>query len=275
MSIKPFPFVVRDDDLSAHTPLAHLRSVYDPLFERGIRVSFAAIPYAYRVYHPEQNQFSQNDTGTWLGTRTDIIDYLTPYIQSGQVEIMMHGFDHRYKENAGNNNRLGECLWKNKHQLRRDFTQGKQHLEEIFHIHITSFVPPSNAINGVSVDILKEIGFLYLSGTINSTFNRTLTPENILRYIQYVSYRTIHGRPYPRAMHEGPLSSLTYHSLHSQKQLDNIIAHAKKSQEPIVLATHYWELYSNINHKRDLLLFALTRIQKMGGRSVLFRDILS
>ena len=70
--------IIRDDDLSFWTNPKEIEKVYKPLFNRKIKISFAAIPFAVNVFNAGnfdifyQDEYSQ----TPMSKNSEIVEYI-------------------------------------------------------------------------------------------------------------------------------------------------------------------------------------------------------
>lgn len=265
-------FIIRDDDLSFYTDLKKLKDLYDPIFERGFRVSFATIPCERKVKNKNNRKaYKQIDEWRWLGENEDLIKYIKPKVQAGQIEIMLHGFDHNYV--IAGDRFIGECVQKNKGDLLRDFSRGKKYLEELFGIEVLSFVPPSNQIDAKAIEVLGKVGIKNLSGAITPIFNRNLDLKNIFNWLKYVCYYVFNGRRYPYVLNNGTTDELTYYTLTTDlSKLKNDVDYCEEKGAPFVLAMHHWDLFED-DDKKEAFLGLLEYVGKKKHEELLFKNI--
>ena len=90
--------IIRDDDISYWTSVEEIDFIYRDLFDKGIKISFAVIPYAAKMYNlGDPHTFYQDENDSkWVGENTKLVKYLKEKIDKGLVEIMLHGYNHLY-----------------------------------------------------------------------------------------------------------------------------------------------------------------------------------
>ena len=265
-------FVIRDDDLSFYTDISKLKNLYDPVFKMGFKVSFAVIPRNSKTINiHNRRKYYQSEERSWIGENRELMKYIQPLVENNYIEIMLHGYDHKYEIKEGKF--IGECIQKNKLQLYQDLKEGKAYLEKVFTKNIYSFVPPSNQIDGKAIQILKQIGIKYLSGTITPTYNRKISLINTHNWLLYISHFLLHRTQYPFIMKEDRIKAITYYSINlSSKTLINKLSYCQKKGAPFVLLVHHWELYSNKKLKIKFYNF-LSEVKKNNFKLLQFHNI--
>ena len=275
-------FIIRDDDLSYWTRVKEIEKVYEPLFEKKIKVCFATIPFSVKMYNAgDFNTFYQDLEEKAIGNNKEIVEYIKEKIKDELVEIMLHGYNHLYsfecngkikfatKENLSpcreQNQKirfLGEYNYQDYENLNKKTKLGKEYLEDIFKIRIKNFVPPSNQINknGIKAIINNKLN---LSGLIGKKYNRELTFKGLLTWMDRVLWKIRYKNiTYPKIADYGKHKELTGYALTPStdwekyyKQLDFCI----KNNYPFQIATHYWELQDELKEKfYKVIDYALT-----------------
>jgi hypothetical protein len=264
-------FVIRDDDLSYYTDLQQIKRLYEPLFERGFKVSFATIPRERKVEHKEDRAlYKQYDEYGWVGDNASLVNYIKGLVDKDFVEIMQHGFDHSYCIVDGKKF-IGECIQKKQDILLKDFEEGKRHLEDIFGRRIVSFVPPSNQIDAKTVLVLKKIDIRFLSGLILPSFNRKLDYQNFSNWVISCAYRICRGHRFPYPMKNGSMKELTYYSLATLSDLKSQFDYCLCHNAPFVFAVHYWDILGN-KSKMNIFMEFLSYVESKNVEKVLFRE---
>lgn len=251
------PFAIRDDDLSYYTDLKELKKLYDPLLDRGFKVSFATIPNEkYTCHKGDRNKFYQLEEYKTIDANQEIMQYIKSQLAEEKIEIMLHGYSHEYR--VVNNHFIAECIHKAEKHLHSDLLQGKRYLEDLFNQSIVSFVPPSNQIGGKGVKVLGNIGIKYLSGTVNPLFNRPYNLSSIGSWVIYMMYYIKYKHRYANTLSNGYTQELTYYVLTPQIELEQLkqdFHFCLKHNTPFVLATHHWELFENSFMKETFVKF--------------------
>ena len=113
--------IIRDDDISYWTSVEEVDSKYRDYFERGIKISFAVIPCASKMYNlGDISTFYQDqDNSKWIGDNIDLVKYLKEKINKGLVEIMLHGYNHLYNFKSFDK-KLKVASKKNLHEYRSE-----------------------------------------------------------------------------------------------------------------------------------------------------------
>ena len=266
--------IIRDDDLSHWTNTKEISSIYDSLFGKNIKISFAVIPVSVKQYHLGNiggKFYQEENTEAWLGQNKEIVNYIKEKIDDGLVEIMLHGYNHLYsfecdgivktatkenlKEVRANNkkiNFLGEYNYQDYQTLYKKTKEGKEYLEDLFQVKIKNFVPPSNQINDDGVRAVVDNG-LNISGLIGKKYNREKTIRGAFTYFDRVMFSIINkGITYPKVANYGKHKELTGYALTPTTDWDRYerqLEYCLKHNLPFQLATHYWEIDGELKDK--------------------------
>jgi hypothetical protein len=246
-------FAIRDDDTSFFTQPEELEDVYGPVWGR-CPISLAVIPFSVPVHR--WNRFPDPE-GTGgpkaLGENRALVEYLRERVSAGMVEIMLHGYNHEYREYNGN--WVAEYRWKPESRLRQETMEGKRYLEELLGCRIKVFVPPSNSISKGGILAVEAAG-LHLSGIMGKGGDRPFSFSYLESYVKRWAYRATTGRPFPRSLRLGNHKELVAYALTpraSRTGLLSAIERCDRIEAPFVLATHYWEVRADAR-LRELLL---------------------
>lgn len=280
----PSNLIIRDDDLSFWTTVEEIDNLYKPLFQKKIKISFATIPFSVQMFNAGNFEtFYQDEHSAMpIGENKAIIEYLKEKISDGLVEIMLHGYNHLYsfeyegliqtatkenltpyREKHQNISFLGEYNYQSNEILEKKTKHGKEYLEDIFKVHITNFVPPSNQINKEGIHAIIKNN-LHLSGLIGTNYNRELTLKGIWTYFDRILFALQNrGTTYPKMANYGKHKELTGYALTPStnwtkynKQFKYCLEHSI----PFQIATHYWELDGQL--KNDFYQFIEQALQK-------------
>lgn len=265
--------IIRDDDLSYWTSPQDIEIVYKPLFDRKMKISFATIPFAVKMFNAGNfHTFYQDEsTSMPIDKNKDIVEYIIEKINDGLVEIMLHGYNHLYsfecdgviktatKENLEpcrkqnkKINFIGEYNYQDYEMLNKKTKKGKEYLEDLFKIKIKNFVPPSNQI---SKDGIKAIvnNNLNLSGLIGKKYNREKTFKGFITYLDRVKFSLQHKEiTYPKISDYGKHKELAGYALTPSTDWERYykqLEYCKNHDLPFQIATHYWELKGEIKEK--------------------------
>lgn len=265
--------VIRDDDLSFWTSLDEIYSVHEHLFSRKIKVSFAVIPFAVKMFYlGDFNSFYQDINNSMpLDKNKDLVEYLKEKINLGLVEIMLHGYNHIYffrygkdilpatfenlkpfRDSGRKVYFLGEYACQDYHTLKAKTKEGKKYLEDIFGIKIKNFVPPSNQISKEGIRAIID-NKLNLSGLIGKTYNRELTLRGLFSFIDRIFWKIRYKDiTYPKVVNYGFHKELVGYTLSPSSDFKRIykqLDFCSKNNYPFQIATHYWELKGILKYK--------------------------
>lgn len=256
-------FAIRDDDTSFWTDVEDLKKIYGSYLDEGYKVSFAVVPYSHKLYNgSDRDKFYISEEKKYIYKNEKLVLWLKEYIKKGQVEIMLHGFDHSYylkkdnlrgmlltkkikEKNKGKKIKIiPELEFKDYIQLKEEISKGKRILEETFGIKIKTFVPPSNTLKKEAVKAIIE-NDLNISGIIGRKINRLLTFKTLINYIIKNSHKIFKGYTYNKVLNyttHKEIASFTIAKKTNYKKYTENMSKLILSDEPFVLATHYWEL---------------------------------
>lgn len=175
---------IRDDDTNYFTSPEDLRAAYGDLWGE-ITISIAAIPFVHGsheitrkmpVYNIRRNMFrdlrkyelkmNSSQLAAYhklypLGNNKKLVDFLKFYINNQKIEILLHGYSHRYYEDGPE---FINCHM-NFYQIR----DGMEYLSKLFNQNIRYFVPPSNSIDVMNLTYLNQLRLsLMTSGGLTS-----------------------------------------------------------------------------------------------------------
>jgi len=263
-----FCIAVRDDDTSFWTAPWELETLYGKFFKKGLKLSLAVIPYAWRQVNAgvESEFFIDVNSGRrFIYENGSLVDYLKEKLREGKIEIMQHGYDHAYgvyleekkKEfltkdvreymrvtGVRNYKYLPECIFKSVEELKNDLRLGKEILEDTFQVKVRTFVPPGNALSKEAVKIIADLG-MNISGIIERKFNRPLSVRSVMNYVKRIIWKMRYNRPYPFVMNYGTHKELVAYAFTPSSNYEGLIEalnFCRRKRAPFVLATHYWEV---------------------------------
>ena len=241
---------IRDDDICYFTKPKELETAYDFLDEKCKIVSLSVVPFSF-PYHKKSNPYGVDVEAKYydIADNEELVEYLKTNLQSGKYEIMLHGFSHEYK--MVGDKWLPEMLWKDKKQIKDDLTNGKKHLEELFHCNIKIFVAPNNLISAKGIDVIEDLKMDF-SGTIWKKPDRKIDRYYIHNYIHRVYYSLSHGIPYSGKYNYSKHRELYAHKLRDDQYIEKVYNDCIDNGYNIVFYTHYWELNSDPKQKEML-----------------------
>lgn len=148
------PLLVRDDDTNFFTRSDMLESIYSSAWEKGLKISFAAIPMQKgtdNISVPPEMRASNSYFR--ITDNKKLVEYLKKKISDGKTEILQHGFSHHTYEN-------GHWEFGQKLDIKEDINLGKKILTEAFGIGPKIFVPPGEDITRNNIEAVVEAGLI-------------------------------------------------------------------------------------------------------------------
>lgn len=256
-------YIIRDDDTSYWTSADELEDKYGDLFQCGLKLSLAVIPFSVESYNfGVETEFHQDVNCRDIAENKEICKYLKEKVNAGNVEIMLHGYSHQYylynngtmlpatlenieiiKKKNEIPSFVGEFGYNNNEHASL-MSQGREHLEKLFNTPIKVFVPPSNQVSRTCASAL-DINNLNLSGIVTKNLNRNISVKTMISYYKRIYSKLLqsknHALPLSYKNHM-ELSALSVTPISGFDKLEPILQLAIRSHEPVQLATHYWEL---------------------------------
>lgn len=154
--------VVRDDDTSCLTSRLELETVYAPLWEKGLPVCLSVIPAHYSdiklEYYEQKFDYDPNITPIYQGIpqhhfildNSELSTYLDALVRQGVVEVVLHGFSHKYHEFAIEDpNKLETFLDAGSSMLRLALPE----------VTATTFIAPYDYLSAKATEIVLGKGY--------------------------------------------------------------------------------------------------------------------
>ena len=255
-------FAIRDDDTSFFTNPDELDAVYGPYWGK-IPISLATVPFSVPEHRGKSfDDRYPHDGEMPLGDNKPLVEWLKEKIRLGYVEIMLHGYNHRYKQINGH--WVGEYGWKSQQQLIEETARGKAYLEDLLKINIKVFVPPSNNIGKAGICAIRQVR-LNLSGIMGRSADRPWTLDYPAAYLKRWGWRLLKGGPYPYPIEFGGIRELRAYPLTPRANTDGLMNGLETCatiRAPFVIATHYWEFKDSPDMHETLLM-----LTEMAGQS--------
>ena len=230
----------RDDDLSFRSDLKE--------FEALIEIS--------SLYGPISVAFVPNisdDADVGYCTKNSHLDYnnFQRYILDGKVQLLMHGIQHTFENN--------EAEFERNVSISHDaLLLNKSHLEQVFKVPISTFVPPHNSISKSNYFKVSRIFRNLSTSFCHRPSERPLTAKHNYKLIKCASKIALYGnkvKSYQRCwvpLNDNGLTEYESVGLIPKYGIDNLqlafdhYCRAKTPQAPFCFNTHYWELTSNM-----------------------------
>ncbi len=274
--------IIRDDDLSFFTTVDEIEEIYAPFFKKGVKVSFATIPFSVKMYHAgDFNNFYQELKENPIDKNSSLIEYIKDKIKLDHVEIMLHGYNHLYafktkkgkiypatkknlepfRKSGKKITFLGEYNYQDFTTLFKKTKDAKEYLEDIFCTKIKNFVPPSNQIDKNGIKAISK-NSLNLSGMINRSYNREINLIGLYSYLKRVVFKLKNKNlTYPYIMDYKDHKELCAYALTPSTNLKRYYDQLKFCKEKEIafsLATHYWELKGDLRDRfYEIIEYAL------------------
>jgi peptidoglycan/xylan/chitin deacetylase (PgdA/CDA1 family) len=153
---KQITVVFRFDDYSSHSNTDFELKLINSFKKCNIPVTFGVIPYicAEDVHDPRpQNVVPLNSVKA---------NILKDAIKDGILEVALHGYSHqtiRMKMNGG----YTEFVGLDYNNQMQKIIKGKNLLEELLGVRITTFTPPWNSYDLNTIGVLEKVGFKNIS----------------------------------------------------------------------------------------------------------------
>ncbi len=170
---------IRDDDTNYFTSVEQLKNAYGDYLGR-IPITLACTPFVtphsfimddipgsrveqFKKLNEIEHEMSANELADVnrlypLGDNKELVSFLSPLVDSGHVEIALHGYNHRFYDN-------GAEFIKN-HINFYNVRDGKIYFEKLFRVNVDYFVPPSNKINCQALSFLSRLNMSLLSAGV-------------------------------------------------------------------------------------------------------------
>lgn len=230
---------IRDDDTSFFTRPEDLKQAYDFL-RAGDCVSLSVVPYTVPVHRDDVFPYGEGIKRDYydIAKNTELLQYLKEGYQSGQYDILLHGYSHEYA--FCKDHWVAEMKWKDNGQLKRELPEGKRHLEKLLEISISVFVAPNNSIDQKAIAVLEELKMNY-SGIIGLR-DRKVNIRYLINFVRRWGYRLIKRVQYPGVLNYGKHKELNAYTVDQYERLVYEYRICKKKNVPFVIYTHYWQL---------------------------------
>lgn len=226
--------IFRDDDTSYFTPPERLQAIYGRVWQAGLPVCLAVIPWVYadtRVYWRDGNPHDPGIPPEYRGQTRNfavsdnrmLCDFLNDKAAAGLVEICLHGHTHTFFEFISHDRSL----------VRQKLEQGIDLLQRAFPAaEIKTFIPPYDRISPVALEELIAAGFHI------STMSHNLAPLPALPRIAGFAA----GRINPRQMLYVCDDYLFTYQRHPAQSL-RLARESLATKDLTIVCNHYWMFY--------------------------------
>jgi hypothetical protein len=158
-------FIIRDDDLNYFSTPEDIEWWYEDIFNMGIPVNFAAIPFVKPVSDVYTGEKKGGEEEYPISENKRLVEYVKNH---DLIYIMQHGCTHETKDG------VFEYASNDYESLLKKTKRGKRELEQAFEQDIEVFVPPHDSIsnNGIKVLEKKNLNLIRGRGCKNILFRR-------------------------------------------------------------------------------------------------------
>lgn len=220
-----------------------------------VPISISVIPYAayeYRGTFPYKSVPPVEGYAD-IADNQALVSYLKKQTTSGRFSLMLHAINHEYHLRPD-----GE--WDTEMQIlpyQRIYDgilAGKNHLEQLFDVSISTFIGASNDISANCAAALDKIG-LHTNYTVHRKFNRRFSIYNIANYLLCNTYRAVTHTRYAGVLRYHRHCEISSYPFEGLCKMKNRYKQCKKAGHPLVVYTHYWSLNSRPEEKAEFLEF--------------------
>ncbi len=248
---------LRDDDTSFFTEPEDYVNGYGNFWGK-VPVTLAVVPFSHgsqrkKVEIPDHldnrngilREWQKNATAEELtefhrtypiGGNIKLVEYLKSMIKDGMIEIAQHGVFHRYNER-------GPEMFSNEMAFEA-IRDGKEYLEKVFEIPVSTFVPPSNTIDITCVSYLRRLNLnLFSSGAISK--DNTKEPAYDISFRLHSVCNRLKGKksePARKNWGVWQFSSVTYNSLTTEEEVYQKVNKQLNETGFAGLGVHYFSL---------------------------------
>lgn len=250
---------LRDDDTSYLTAPEQLHECYGEFWGK-LPITLAAVPFIHgsserinQFGYEVPNSIKQANMREWqkkasleelrlfhtfspIGENEKLVKELKTLIRADKIEIAQHGVFHRYNEQGAE---------MQKSQMSFEWVRdGKEYLEKVFDIKVSTFIPPANTIDKHCLEYLKRLNLnLFSSGLLTTYSNADLFFSYVFDPVYFFdkikekligNYKPIHRR-FGCFM----FGSYTYDAFKSQESIVNLIRKSLDSSGFAAMGTHY------------------------------------
>jgi hypothetical protein len=236
-------FFIRDDDTNFFTKPEDLDLVFNDIWDLKIPVSLAVVPFQEETKCRSLPINKRDGSGVYpIGDNIDLVLYLKEKIESGDVNILMHGYSHK--------DQIGGFEYETGMDLHNKTKKGKKYLEQIFNTQINTFVPPHNSMSRNGSSAVIEQGMNILASFSHRPNERPMSYRNIIEFTHMVKLYLLHGNNIrnPKVFNMGSHLEFGCHHFLESTNIEEIFHAMDFSQNYCLdsgyfgLATHYWEL---------------------------------
>lgn len=233
-------FAIRDDDTNYFTRPDDLEKVYGKIW--GIcPISIAAVPFhACTKSGAIPKEFWAGDEIFPIGENKELVKFLKRKIREKEISVMLHGYSHKDYKNGYEFEADNDLYFKVK--------KGKEYLQELFDVKITTFVPPHNSLSKEGLDAIIKNRLNILTIPSFKFSKRSFRFANILPFLKRKYCILKYKNDYPNVLDFGDHKELTCYSLTPPVGFEMLQAGFDfyyKMNGSFCLATHYWELENN------------------------------
>lgn len=231
-------FAIRDDDINYFTNPEDLETIYGNIWNK-CPISLSIVPFHASVKSGAiPPKYWTGDAIFPIDENKRLIKFLKEKIKEGKISIMLHGYSHKDYEN-GHEFEVGD-------NLEKKVKEGKEYLEQLFKIQVTTFVPPHNVLSRKGLLAVVNNGLNILNIPSFRPGRRVFHFSNIIPFIKLRIFYIRHpGRRYPYVISLSDHNEINCYPLVPQTKLEELeddFKFCSKMDGVFCLATHYWEM---------------------------------
>lgn len=231
-------FAIRDDDINYFTRAEDLNSIYEDIWNK-CPISISVVPFhASTKSGAIPQKYWTGDAVFPIGENKQLIKFLRGKIKEGKISIMLHGYSHKDYKN-GHEFEVGD-------NLEKKVKEGKEYLQQLFGIQVTTFVPPHNVLSRRGLSAVVNNGLNIANIASFRPSGRIFHFSNIIPFIKLrIFYIRYPDRRYPYIISLSNHKEITCYPLVPQTKLGKLKDDFKfcfKMDGVFCLATHYWEM---------------------------------
>ncbi len=247
-----FNFIIRDDDLNFFSTPEDIIGAYNQVFQQGIPVSFATIPFV--TPKSDLHISIQAPNGEYaISGNTELVEYIK---NNSLIEIMQHGCNHEIKQ--------GVFEYMQNTGLFEDTVRGKAELEKAFDRPVTVFVAPHDQFSRHGILAIENAGLNIIRGKGSKNF--LLRPAYVKAIIKMIIHKTTSPFAFPDVIDLGGHQEAFGNRIEfGRDYLFKALRYAYETGGNFILVNH---IHDFNNDKNRLMLELIAEAKKLGATFV-------
>lgn len=255
-------FLIRDDDTCAFTAPEKLVKCYAHIWDK-VPVNLSVTPF--RIPGNDKSvpkYFNGRAKPIPLENNSELVEFLKEKQRENKVHVAMHGYHH--SKPKGLPEYVGET------DLFEKTKEGKSYLEELLDCHISTFVPPNNALarEGFIATVENGLNLINIPSLIRPG-RRPFHFENIPNFLKIKYYWYVKKMSYPHVLNFHDHKEISYFSVTPSQRMDTLIEafeHRRKVNGVFIFSVHYHAFDRKLQTGetiRDVLMYFLDMTSKV------------